>query len=220
MPKIIVLIGAPGAGKGTQARLLSERHELPQISTGEIFRAMRHEHTPLAEEVCAIMDSGKLIPDDLTIRLVRERTSNADCEGGFILDGFPRTRAQAKMLENLAIEQNKDILSIYIDVPFDVLEKRMAGRRSCPVCREIYNIYLKPPKFDEVCDFHPDVPLEHRSDDTPERAKARLETYEAQTRPLLDYYGPSNRLYHVDGTRDTEAIYADIEKIVYGNRKS
>jgi adenylate kinase len=216
MSKIIVLMGAPGAGKGTQARLLQERHNLPQISTGDMFRAMKEAHTPLAEEVRAIMNSGKLVPDDLTIRVVEERTSREDCKHGYILDGFPRTTAQAAMLENLAAEQDKKILPISIDVPFGVLEKRMTGRRSCPVCGEIYNIYFKPPQSDNVCDLHPETQLNHRSDDTSEKAKVRLETYEQQTRPLLDYYAASNRLHRVDGTREPEAIYADIEKIVNG----
>lgn len=207
-------MGAPGAGKGTQARLLQERHKLPQISTGDILRAMKEVRTPLAEEVNAIMNAGRLVPDALMIDVVRERTSREDCRSGYILDGFPRTAVQAEMLEKLASEQGKRILPITIDVPFDVLEQRMAGRRSCPVCGEIYNIYFKPPKFDSVCDLHPEVRLTHRADDTPEKAKVRLETYERETRPVLDYYAGSNRLQRVDGTRDPEAIYADIERKV------
>ncbi len=214
MNKIIVLMGAPGAGKGTQARLLQERHGLPQISTGDIFRAMKDAQTPLAEEVRAIMNSGKLVPDEVTIRVVQERTSRDDCKNGYILDGFPRTTVQAAMLEKLAAEQDKKILAIVVDVPFEVLEKRMTGRRICPVCKEIYNIYFKPPKNDNVCDLHPEAQLEHRSDDTVEKAKVRLETYEQQTRPLLDYYQKTNRLHRVDGTREPETIYPDVERIV------
>jgi adenylate kinase len=214
MSKIIVLMGAPGAGKGTQARLLSERLGLPQISTGDMFRALKEERTPLAEEVQAIMKSGKLVPDDVTIRVVRERTGREDCKNGYILDGFPRTAAQAAMLEHLAVEQGKRILPILIDVPFDLLEKRTTGRRTCPVCGEIYNIYLKPPRTDNVCDLHPEAQLTHRADDTPEKTQVRLKTYEEQTRPLLDYYSANNLLRRVDGTRDPEEIYADIEKIV------
>ena len=214
MSTIIVLMGAPGAGKGTQARLLEERLGIPQISTGDIFRALKEERTPLAEEVQAIMKSGKLVPDDLTIRVVRERTGREDCKHGYILDGFPRTAAQAAMLENLAVEQGKRILPILIDVPFDILEKRTTGRRICPVCGEIYNVYLKPPKTDNVCDLHPETQLAHRADDTPEKTQVRLKTYEEQTRPLVDYYSANNLLHRVDGTRDPEAIYADIEMIV------
>ena len=218
MSKIIVLMGAPGAGKGTQARLLEERLGVPQISTGDMFRALKEERTPMALEVQAIMKSGKLVPDDLTIRVVRERTGREDCTHGYILDGFPRTAAQAAMLEKLAVEQGKRILPIVIDVPFDLLEKRTTGRRICPVCGEIYNIYLKPPKTDNVCDLHPEAQLTHRADDTPEKTRVRLKTYEEQTRPLLDYYTANNLLQRVDGTRDPEAIYADIEKIVTGDR--
>jgi adenylate kinase len=214
MDKIVVLMGAPGAGKGTQARLLQERLGLPQVSTGDMFRALKEEHTPLAEEVQAIMKSGKLVPDDVTIRVVRERTGRDDCKHGYILDGFPRTAAQAAMLERLAVEQGKRILPIVIDVPFDLLEKRTTGRRICPVCGEIYNIYLKPPKADNVCDLHPEAPLTHRSDDTPEKTQVRLQTYEEQTRPLLEYYSASNLLRRVDGTREPEEIYAELERIV------
>ena len=214
MSKIVVLMGAPGAGKGTQARLLEERLGLPQISTGDMFRALKEERTPVALEVQAIMKSGKLVPDDVTIRVVRERTGRDDCKHGYILDGFPRTAAQAAMLEKLAVEQGKRILPILVDVPFDLLEKRTTGRRICPVCGEIYNIYLKPPKADNVCDLHPEAQLTHRADDTPEKTKVRLKTYEEQTQPLLDYYSANKLLQRVDGTREPEAIYADIERIV------
>ena len=214
MYKIIVLMGAPGAGKGTQARLLRERLGLPQISTGDMFRALKEERTPLAEEVRAIMNVGGLIPDDLVIRMVRERTGREDCKNGYILDGFPRTAAQAAMLEKLAAEQGKRILPIFIDVPFEIIEKRTLGRRTCPLCGEIYNVYFKPPKSDNVCDIHPDVQLTWRTDDTPETIRVRLEKYEQETRPLLDYYVAANLLRRVDGTREPEVIYADIEKIV------
>src|SRR6187399_2388259 len=138
MAKIIVLMGAPGAGKGTQARLLQERMRLPQISTGDIFRALKHADTPLAQEVSKY---------------------------GYILDGFPRTPAQARSLEQLAAEQGMDIIPVLIDVPYELLEQRMTGRRNCPVCHEIYNIYFKPPQNDNVCDLHPQAQLVQRADD-------------------------------------------------------
>jgi adenylate kinase len=216
MSKIIVLMGAPGAGKGTQARLLQERLGLPQISTGDMFRALKEDKTPLAEEVRPVMAAGGLVPDDVTIRVVRERTGRDDSKGGYILDGFPRTPTQAAMLEELAAEQGKRIQPILVDVPLEILERRTVGRRSCPVCGEIYNIYFRPPKVNNVCDLHPEAQLRHRADDNPETVRARLATYDEQTRPLLDYYQASNRLRRVDGTRDPEAIYADIEKIVNG----
>lgn len=214
MSKIIVLMGAPGAGKGTQARLLEERTGLPQISTGDMFRALAKAETPLAEEVRAVQAAGKLISDDLVIRIVHERTNREDCKHGYILDGFPRTTAQALMLEKLAVEQGNKIFAVLVDVPYELLEQRAVGRRSCPVCGEIYNIYFKPPQTEGVCDLHPDAQLIHRADDTTEKIKVRLDTYERETRPLLDYYAESKRLHRVDGTRDTEAVYTDIEKLV------
>ncbi|HEV2883485.1 MAG TPA: adenylate kinase [Pyrinomonadaceae bacterium] len=214
MPKIIVLMGAPGAGKGTQARLLQERMNLPQISTGDMFRALKEQRTPLAEEVRALMEAGQLVPDDVTIRVVKERTGRNDCRKGYTLDGFPRTPAQAAMLDKLAVEQNKTIQAIVIHVPREQLTKRMVGRRNCPVCGEIYNIYFKPPRHDNVCDVHPDAQLNHRADDKLETVEARLATYEGMTRPLLDYYRSANLLHEVDGTKDVELIYADIEKAV------
>lgn len=214
MSKIIVLMGAPGAGKGTQARLLQERLHLPQISTGDIFRALKNAETPLAQEVRDIMERGQLVPDQLTIRLVKERTAQPDCQNGYILDGFPRTPAQAESLNALAAEQGNNIVAINIDVPRDLLEQRMTGRRNCPVCGEIYNIYFKPPKYDNVCDLHPEAQLVQRADDNSETVKARLATYEEQTRPLIAYYKSAGLLRSVDGTRDPEAIYQDIENIV------
>ena len=210
MAKIIVLMGAPGAGKGTQARLLQERLHLPQISTGDIFRALKNAETPLAQEVRELMERGQLVPDELTIRLVKERTAQPDCQNGYILDGFPRTPAQAASLEKLAAEQGNSIIAVLIDVPSELLEQRMTGRRNCPVCGEIYNIYLKPPKHDNVCDFHPEAQLVHRADDNVETVKARLATYERQTQPLIDYYKAAGLLRTVDGTREPEAIYENI----------
>jgi adenylate kinase len=214
MAKIIVLMGAPGAGKGTQARLLQERMRLPQISTGDIFRALKHADTPLAQEVRDIMTRGQLVPDELTIRLVKERTAQPDCQNGYILDGFPRTPAQAQSLEALAAEQGMDIIPVLIDVPHELLEKRMTGRRNCPVCYEIYNIYFKPPRNDNVCDLHPEAQLVQRADDNPDTVRARLATYDEQTRPLIDYYRSAGVLRTVDGTREPEEIYRDIEQIV------
>jgi adenylate kinase len=216
MSKIIVLMGAPGAGKGTQARLLQERLHLPQISTGDIFRSLKNSPTPLAQEVREVMDAGQLVSDDLTIRLVRERTARDDCKNGYILDGFPRTPAQAATLEKLASEQGKQIVAILIDVPNELLVKRMIGRRNCPVCGELYNVFFKLPKNDNYCDFHPDTQLVRRADDNAETVQARLATYEEQTRPLLEYYRTAHLLRTVDGTREAEVIYRDIEGIIKG----
>ena len=214
MGKIIVLIGAPGAGKGTQARLLMERRGLPQISTGDMFREMKTLDTPLAREVQAIMAAGTLVPDDVTYRMVEERTARPDCANGYILDGYPRTAVQAEQLEQLAKLQGKEIEAIEVVVPRDELMKRLTGRRSCPVCGEIYNIYSRAPKNEGVCDDHPDVKLVHRSDDNEESVSTRLSTYDEQTKPLIEYYQSSRRLKKVDGTGEVEDIFEAIEKLI------
>jgi adenylate kinase len=214
MGKIIVLIGAPGAGKGTQARLLQERHGVPQISTGDMFREMKALDTPLAREVQEIMASGKLISDEITYRIVQDRTSRDDCKNGYILDGYPRTAVQAAQLEALATEQGLEIRAIEVDVAREELMRRLTGRRSCPVCGEIYNIYSKPPKNADVCDFHPDAELVHRADDNEESVSTRLRTYDELTKPLLDYYEGTGRLSKVDGTGDVEEIFAELEKLI------
>ena len=214
MPKTIVLMGAPGAGKGTQARLLQERLGLPQISTGDILRARAQEQDALAEEIRTVQAAGKLASDDLVIRVVQDRTARPDCAKGYVLDGFPRTPAQADMLEKLAAEQGNEIAAIVVDVPFELLERRATGRRSCPVCGEIYNVYSKPPLKDGYCDLHPETQLVHRADDTADKIKVRLETYIEQTRPLIEYYEKSGRLHRVDGTRDHEVIHSEIRKLL------
>ena len=214
MGKIIVLIGAPGAGKGTQARLLEERRGIPQISTGDMFREMKNADTPLAREVQEIMASGKLISDDITYKIVKDRTSREDCNDTYILDGYPRTAVQAEQLEELAKAQGKEIVAIEVDVPMEELHQRLTGRRSCPVCGEIYNIYSKPPKADNVCDLHPETTLTHRADDHEDKVKVRLATYEELTKPLLEYYEKTGRLEKVDGTGDVETIYGELEKLV------
>ena len=208
------MIGAPGAGKGTQARLLEERRGIPQISTGDMFREMKNAETPLAREVQAVMAAGKLISDDITYRIVRERTSKPDTQGTYLLDGYPRTAVQAEQLEDLAKEQGKEILAIEVSVPSEELFKRLTGRRSCPVCGEIYNIYSRPPKADGFCDLHPDAVLSHRADDNEESVRTRLDTYSTSTAPLLDYYESTGRLKKVDGTGQVEGIYQEIEKLV------
>ncbi len=214
MDKIIVLIGAPGAGKGTQARLLQERRGIPQISTGDMFREMKKADTPLAREVQETMASGKLISDDLTYKIVRERTSQPDTAGTYLLDGYPRTAVQAEQLEGLAKEQGKEISAIEVDVPTDELFKRLTGRRSCPVCGEIYNIYSRPPKVEGFCDEHTETSLDHRSDDNEDSVRTRLDTYKTLTEPLLAYYEKSGRLKKVDGTGEVESIYLEIESFV------
>lgn len=214
MSKTIVLMGAPGAGKGTQARLLQERLQLPQISTGDILRARAQENDDLAAEIRRVQEAGQLASDDLVIRVVEDRTSRPDCANGYVLDGFPRTPAQADMLERLASEQGNTIVAILVDVPCEMLERRATGRRSCPICGEIYNIYFKPPQKEGYCDLHPEAVLQQRADDTSEKIKVRLATYNEQTKPLIEYYEKSRRLHRVDGTKDQETIHREIRNIL------
>ena len=205
--KIIVLMGAPGAGKGTQARLIQERLGLPQISTGDMLRALA------TDDIHTTQASGRLISDAVVIDLVRQRTSVDDCRNGYVLDGFPRTLVQAEMLDQLANAEEKSLRAILIDVAPTVLEKRLTGRRNCPVGKEIYNIYFKPPRLDNICDVH-EVQLLQRADDTIDKVQVRLEAYEKQTAPVIDYYKQSGRLEIVAGDQETETIYSDLEKIV------
>lgn len=214
MDKIIVLIGAPGSGKGTQARLLEERKGITQISTGDMFRALAKEETPLAKEIAAIQAAGNLLSDELTAQVVEGRIFQDDCKGSFLLDGFPRTAPQAEILEEFAKRQGKDIQAILVDVPLDQIEKRLVGRRSCGVCGEIYNIYFKAPKVEGFCDFHPESALKHRDDDREDKVGTRLANYEKDTAPLIEYYRNSGRLSTVDGTASVEEIYAELEKLI------
>jgi adenylate kinase len=166
-----------------------------------------------AEDIHSTQASGMLISDDVVIEMVRQRTSKDDCRNGYVLDGFPRTAVQAAMLEDLVAAQGKTLTAILIDVPADVLEKRLTGRRNCPAGNETYNIYFKPPRTDNVCDLH-GVQLQQRSDDSLDKVHVRLQTYEKQTAPVLDYYKRSGRLNVVDGNQETETIYSNLEKII------
>ncbi len=212
MEKIIVLIGAPGAGKGTQARLLQKRKGIPHISTGDMFREMKQADTELAREVQAIMAEGKLVSDEITYRIVRERTLRE--AGTYLLDGYPRTAVQAAQLEELAAEQGKEIIAVEVDVPREELMKRLTGRRSCPDCGEIYNVHSKPPKVDEVCDFHRDVKLKRRADDNEASVKNRLAAFVEATEPLLGYYRESGRLKTISGQGSLQDIYRELEKSI------
>ena len=213
--KIIVLMGAPGAGKGTQARILRERYGWPQISTGDILRAIAKEDTELGREVARIQKAGDLVSDAVLADVVRARTKQSDCNSGYILDGFPRTVPQAEMLEELAREQGREIIAIYVRVLRDELMRRLTGRRSCPLCGEIYNIYTRPPLRDRVCDNHNvDVHLIHRADDNEEAVAHRLKVYTDLTKPVYDYYRATNRLVTIDGAAPVEEVYKAVSAAV------
>jgi adenylate kinase len=206
MSKIIVIIGAPGAGKGTQSRLLSEKYGYPQISTGDILREMGRADTPLGRKVKETMAAGCLVSDEILAEVIRGRTAQPDCANGYILDGYPRTLNQAQQLEEVASKQGKEIRLARIVVPEDVLFKRLTGRRACPICGEIYNVYFRPPKVDEICDLD-GAALTKRSDDNPESVSRRFEEYQRSTAPLIDYYRQSGRLIEIDGQLPVNEVF-------------
>jgi adenylate kinase len=203
----IVLIGPPGAGKGTQARRLSVRYGLPHISTGDILRKIARSDSPLAHEIRATQAEGGLVSDDVMAHLVAERLAEPDCSAGYILDGYPRTTAQARALEAIAGARRPVALAIVL--PPDEIVRRLTARRTCPVCGEIYNMRTNPPRADEVCD-RDGAPLSHRSDDTEEAVRARIEAYESTTLPVLAYYAERGRLAEVDGGADPDRVFAGL----------
>lgn len=206
----LVLLGAPGAGKGTQAREVSGEFGIPQISTGDILRDAARRQTPLGLEAKARMEAGELIPDEVVCGIVAERIGQADCQKGFILDGFPRTLAQGEFLDRMLREKGKGEAQVLnINVEHDVLLKRLTGRRTCSLCGEIYNIFFNPPKKEGICDKD-GAKLLQRADDNEESIRHRLAAYEKQTRPLIDYYRRKNQLHDVDGEKPPEAIARDV----------
>ncbi|MFN0120113.1 MAG: adenylate kinase family protein [Blastocatellia bacterium] len=206
---ILVVMGAPGVGKGTQARLLAEKTGLPQISTGDILREMARADSPLGHEIRLIQAAGRLVSDEILAKVIRVRTSADDCRNGYILDGCPRTLTQSRMLEILAREQGQTIRVIKLNVPLTALMQRLTGRRTCTQCGEIYNIYLKPPAQANVCD-RDGAALSHRSDDREETVLTRVTTYESATKPLTEYYEQSGRLVKINADRDVDQVFADL----------
>jgi adenylate kinase len=203
----IVLLGAPGSGKGTQAKLLIERYHIPQISTGDLLRAAVAAGTPTGKKAKAAMDAGKLVSDQIVLALIRERLRKADTKPGFILDGFPRNIPQADALDKLLRSLKKPIdLAVLIDVDFDILLKRLTGRRSCPACGAVFNVHLSPPKVAGRCDAC-GAQLVHRADDNEATITSRLEVFASQTRPLVDFYKAQGKLRSVKGTGDIGAIF-------------
>lgn len=206
----LVFLGAPGAGKGTQAKRLVEKYGIPQISTGDLLRAAVAAGTPLGKEAKAYMDRGELVPDSVVLGMVKERLSQDDCKKGFILDGFPRNVAQAEALDKMLAEMNMPLdLALNLDVPFDDLMKRLTGRRTCKSCGQMYNIYYSPSKEEGKCDKCGGE-LFQRDDDKEETIRKRLEVYKAQTEPLIDYYTKKGILKSVAGTGNIDEIFSSI----------
>jgi adenylate kinase len=206
----LIFLGAPGAGKGTQAREVAKAFSIPQISTGDILREAVKKGTPLGLAAKAKMEAGQLVPDEVVCGIVEERVGEPDCQAGFILDGFPRTIPQAQFVDKMLEAKGRGLpLVINIQVGHDVLMKRLTGRRTCAVCGEIYNVYFSPPKKEGVCDKDGGKLLQ-RADDNEETIRQRLVAYENQTSPLIDYYRQKKLLHDVDGSREPEAIAGEL----------
>lgn len=210
----IIMLGAPGAGKGTQAKKIAEKYSIPHISTGDIFRANIKGGTELGMKAKSYMDQGQLVPDEVTIGMLLDRISEADCTNGYVLDGFPRTIPQAESL-TAALEQRSEKIdyAVNVDVPDENIVTRMSGRRACLACGATYHIVYSAPKTEGVCDTCGEK-LVIREDDKPETVQKRLTVYHDQTQPLIDYYQNAGILVTVDGTKNLNDVFADITAIL------
>ena len=216
----IVLLGAPGSGKGTQAKLLVDKLNIPQISTGDLLRAAVEAQTPLGRQAKTIMDAGQLVPNDLVLGLIRERLNSPDTRNGFILDGFPRNVEQAEQLDRLLNGMSMAIQkSVLIDVDFDILMQRLTGRLTCEDCGAVFNIFTNPPSLEEECDKCGGK-LHHRSDDNEETIGKRLRVYETQTQPVADYYEKQNKLAVIEGKGEINDIFASMQTALKAARMS
>lgn len=206
----LVLLGAPGAGKGTQAKILVEKYTIPQISTGDLLRAAVTAGTSLGKEAKSYMDKGELVPDSVVLGMVEERLKQDDCKKGYILDGFPRNTKQAEALDKMLESLDMSLTAaLSVDVPLEYLMKRLTGRRTCKACGQMYNVYFNAPKKEGVCDKCGGE-LFQRDDDKEETIKKRLEVYNAQTAPLIDYYGKKGILKSVEGTGSIDDIFKKV----------
>ena len=212
----LVLMGLPGAGKGTQAEKIVEKYDIPHISTGDMFRAAMKEGTELGLKAKSFMDKGELVPDEVTIGIVRERLSKNDCQNGFLLDGFPRTVPQAEALEAIlaGLKRNIDYV-INIDVDKDILMERLTGRRICKDCGATYHLVFNPPTVDGVCD-RCGGELYQRADDNAETVQNRLDVNVKQAQPLLDFYESKGYLRDINGLQEINTVFADIEQLLGG----
>lgn len=214
----IVLLGPPGAGKGTQAKSISNRYSIPHISTGDIFRKNIAENTPLGIEAKKHIDKGHLVPDDLTIDIVKDRLTEEDCYKGYLLDGFPRTVAQAEALECFLNSRGEKLnTALLIDVPRDFILERMTGRRVCPACGASYHIKFNPPTIDGRCDIC-GTDIIQRKDDVESTVSERLDVYDEQTEPLINYYKSEGLLSIVDGTKAINVVFEEICNILGSNK--
>ncbi len=210
----LIMLGAPGAGKGTQAKKIAEKYQIPHISTGDIFRANIKAGTELGMKAKSYMDQGQLVPDEVTIGMLLDRISQDDSRNGYVLDGFPRTIPQAESLTAALLARGEKInYAVNVDVPDENIVNRMSGRRACLGCGATYHVMYNAPKTVDVCDACGEK-LVLRDDDQPETVQKRLRVYHEQTQPLIDYYNKEGILVEVDGTQDMEKVFQDIVKVL------
>ncbi|MDE6168112.1 MAG: adenylate kinase [Acetatifactor sp.] len=210
----IIMLGAPGAGKGTQAKMIAEKYKIPHISTGDIFRANIKNNTELGLEAKKYMDQGLLVPDELTVKILLDRVAKEDCAGGYVLDGFPRTIPQAQVLEDALSGQGEKIdYAVNVDVPDENIVRRMSGRRACLKCGATYHVEHIPPKAEGICDTCGSE-LVLRDDDRAETVQNRLKVYHDQTQPLIEFYTARGVLKTVDGTADMQDVFSAITEIL------
>ncbi|MGO1922754.1 MAG: adenylate kinase [Jeotgalicoccus sp.] len=212
----IIIMGLPGAGKGTQAAKIIKKYSIPHISTGDMFRLAIRNETDLGRQAKAFMDQGELVPDEVTVGIVKERLSQNDVKDGFLLDGFPRTVEQAEALKNIMTELGSQIdQTVYVEVPEEELMNRLTGRRICETCGATYHLVFNPPKTEGICDLDGGK-LYQREDDNPETVQNRLEVNIKQTAPLLDFYKGLGVLATVDGSKDIEEVFEEVDEILNG----
>lgn len=210
----IIMLGAPGAGKGTQAKMIAEKYGVPHVSTGDIFRANIKNGTELGMEAKKYMDQGLLVPDELTVRILLDRVAQDDCKNGYVLDGFPRTIPQAEVLDEALAKINDKIdYAINVEVPDENIVRRMSGRRACLACGATYHVEHIPPQKEGICDAC-GKELVLRDDDKAETVRNRLDVYHKQTQPLIEFYGAKGILHSVDGTVDMKDVFAAITEIL------
>ena len=210
----IIMLGAPGAGKGTQAKMIAERYNIPHVSTGDIFRANIKNNTELGRKAKEYMDKGELVPDELTVSILLDRVAQDDCKTGYVLDGFPRTIPQAEALTAALEKMGTQIdYAIDVDVPDTDIVERMSGRRACVKCGATYHILFNPPQQENICDICGDK-LVLRDDDHPETVQKRLDVYHEKTQPLIEYYDKKGVLKTVDGSKEMHEVFNDIISIL------
>ncbi len=207
----IILLGAPGAGKGTQGDLISEKYNIPKISTGDILREAVRKGTPLGKKAKEVMEQGKLVSDDIILGIIKDRIEEIDCKKGYILDGFPRTIEQAESFENMVKDDNEIVL--YINIKKDELIRRLSSRRICPKCGAIYSLIVEPPKKDGICD-NCGATLIQRDDDKPETIEKRYKIYLKSTEPLINFYKKRGNLVEIEGNTEIEKIFSKICDII------